>query len=286
MSRPSSFSANKGRADEPAATYPERIVVELNLKAVRPECDRPESPHDNVESQDRSWSEVSQGQGLREVSHYARLRSQLGLLAARIVEEGRVRAAGSKMSKDFAQALRRLANPSLEAEAFLSNCKLVLGAMERTTLITGLFKDLPPFEGFEFIRELRFCVSGDPSGRAEVARIAKAVWRRVVVSRGPKLSCQIASNRDPLSRPILTPLAGSNPPGARHRDNQDENAPPLSLRSEGVARPRERQRRRGKILAVAMAWRGTCRVRQLAESLTQERFLNRQLVLPVSTISQ
>ena len=135
MSRPSSFSANKGRADEPAATYPERIVVEVNLKAVRPECDRPESPHDNVESQDRSWSEVSQGQGLREVSHYARLRSQLGLLAARIVEEGRVRAAGSKMSKDFAQALRRLANPSLEAEAFLSNCKLVHRFLESTHII-------------------------------------------------------------------------------------------------------------------------------------------------------
>src|SRR5271163_4747895 len=99
--------------------------------------------------------------------------------------------------------------------------------------------------------------------------------------------CQIASNRDPLSRPILTPLRGMNPPGARQCDNQDENAPPLSLRSEGVARPRERQRRRAeKILAVAMAWRWTCRVRQLAESLTQERFLNRQLVLPVSTISQ
>jgi hypothetical protein len=60
---------------------------------------------------------------------------------------------------------------------------------------TGLFKDLSPFEGLVFIRELRFCVSGDPSGRAEVTRIAKAVWRRVVVSRGPKLSHASAAHQ-------------------------------------------------------------------------------------------
>jgi len=99
------------------------------------------------------------------------------------------------MSKDFAQALRRLANPSLEAEAFLSNCKLVLLAMDRTTLTSGLYKGLPPFEGLVFLRALRFCVSGDLSGRAEVTRIAEAVWRRVDVSRGPKLSHASASHQ-------------------------------------------------------------------------------------------
>jgi len=207
VSRPSSFSANKGRADEPAATYPERIVVEVNLKAVRPECDRPESPHDNVE--------VRIGRGLKYPKDrgYARFlttlgydRNWAGLLAARIVEEGRVRAAGSRMSKDFAQALRRVANPRLDAEAFLSNCKLVLGAMEGTTLIAGLFKGLPPFEGLVFIRELRFCVSGDLSGRADVIRIARAVWRRVVVSRGPKLSHASASHQYFLES-FLRPVA-------------------------------------------------------------------------------
>src|ERR1700685_3223019 len=69
-------------------------------------------------------------------------------------------------------------------------------------------------------------------------------------------------SRPPFASNIDPPCAGWNPPGARQCDNQDEKAPPLSLRSEGVARPRERQRRRGKILAVAMAWRGTCRVRR------------------------
>src|SRR5277367_6383740 len=88
-------------------------------------------------------------------------------------------------------------------------------------------------------------------------------WINVMMSNRVQSRPPFASNIDP-------PCAGWNPPGARQCDNQDENAPPLSLRSEGVARPRERQRRRAeKILAVAMAWRGTCRVRQLAESLTQ-----------------
>src|ERR1700735_3491090 len=76
-----------------------------------------------------------------------------------------------------------------------------------------------------------------------------------------ELSNRVQS-RPPFASNIDPPCAGWNPPGARECDNQDEKAPPLSLRSEGVARPRERQRRRGKILAVAMAWRGTCRVRR------------------------
>ena len=97
------------------------------------------------------------------------------------------------------------------------------------------------------------------------------------------LRCQIASNRDPLSRPILTPWRHESS-GPRHRDNQDENAPPLSLRIEGVARTKERQRRRAENFP---AWpsRRTCRRRDWRRR-AQERFLNRQLVLPVSTISQ
>jgi hypothetical protein len=92
------------------------------LKGLRPKCDRPESPDDNVE--------VRMGRGLKYPKDrgYARFlttvgydRNWAGLLATRIVEGGRVRAAGSKMGKDFARALRRLANSRLEAEAFLSN---------------------------------------------------------------------------------------------------------------------------------------------------------------------
>jgi DNA replication protein DnaC len=74
-------------------------------------------------------------------------------------------------------------------------------------------------------------------------------------------TCQIASNRDPLSRPIMTPCRHEFS-GPRHRDNQDENAPPLSLRSESVARPEERQRRRAEIFSPSMpARRRTCRRR-------------------------
>src|SRR5271170_8215029 len=72
------------------------------------------------------------------------------------------------------------------------------------------------------------------------------------------LGCQIASNRDPLSRPILTPWRPETS-GPGHRDNQDENAPPVSLRSEGVARTKERHRRRGENFPPAR--RRTCRRR-------------------------
>jgi hypothetical protein len=71
--------------------------------------------------------------------------------------------------------------------------------------------------------------------------------------------CQIASNRDPpFASNIDPPCAGWNPPGASQCDNQDENAPPLSLRSEGVARPRERQRRRAEKF-LPLQWRGAGR---------------------------
>ena len=52
----------------------------------------------------------------------------------------------------------------------------------------GLFEELPRFAGLLFIRALKFCLAGDLSHRVEVSRISKAIWRRVVVPRGPKLT--------------------------------------------------------------------------------------------------
>jgi hypothetical protein len=60
--------------------------------------------------------------------------------------------------------------------------------MDGTELTRGLFDELPRFEGLVFIRVLRFCLAGDLSDRPHVSRIAKAIWRRVAVSRGPKLT--------------------------------------------------------------------------------------------------
>jgi hypothetical protein len=108
--------------------------------------------------------------------------------AAIIVEEGRVRAATSKRSWEFAQALRRLANPRQETKAFLADAKVALEAMGGTEVTQGLFEGLPRLAGLLFIRALRSCLAGDLTDRAEVSRIAKAIWRRVAVSRGPKLT--------------------------------------------------------------------------------------------------
>ncbi len=190
-------------------TVPERVFLEANLRTLRPVCDLPESPNDDVE--------VRIGRGLKHPKDrgYARFLAahgydpnRAGLLAAKIVEEGRVRAATSKLSTEFAQAPHQLANPCLEAEAFLANCRLVRETMDGTALATGLFRELRLFEGLVFIRELRFCLAGDLSGRAEVTRIASAVWRRAVVSRGPKLSHASASHEYFLeSQSIFTPWA-------------------------------------------------------------------------------
>lgn len=165
------------------------------MKTVRPECDRPESPDDDAE--------VRIGRGLKHPKDkgYATFLVTLGydanwagMLAARIVEEGRIRAATSAKRTEFSRALRRLANPRRETEAFVADSRLVLEGMDGTDLTSGLFQDLPLFEGLAFIKELRFCVAGDLSGRAEVVRIAKAVWRRVAVSRGPKLTLASAAH--------------------------------------------------------------------------------------------
>jgi hypothetical protein len=170
-------------------TIPDRAFVEMHLGTVRPECDEPERPSDNAE--------VRIGRGLKypKDKGYGKFletlgydRNWAGMQAAMIVEEGRVRAATAKRNWEFAQALRRLANPRLETEAFLANAKEALEAMDGTYLTQGLFDKLPRFEGLVFIWALRFCLAGDLSDRAEVCRIAKAIWRRVAVSRGPKLT--------------------------------------------------------------------------------------------------
>ena len=81
-----------------------------------------------------------EGQGLGEVSCAARYdRNWAGMLAAMIVEGGRVRVATSQKKTEFAHALRRLANPRLDKEAFLANAKVVLEAMGGTDLARGLF---------------------------------------------------------------------------------------------------------------------------------------------------
>ena len=83
------------------------------------------------------------------------------------------------------------------------------------------------------------------------AQLLPAVAAKIGVSNRVQSRPPFASNIDP-------PCAGWNPPGATQRDNQDENAPPLSLRSEGVARPRERQRRRAEKF-LPLQWRGAGR---------------------------
>ena len=84
---------------ERRTTFPDRAVVEAHLKTVRPECDRPESPDDDAE--------IRIGRGLKHPKDkgYAKFLVTLGydpnyagMLAAMIVEEGRVRAATSKQS--------------------------------------------------------------------------------------------------------------------------------------------------------------------------------------------
>jgi hypothetical protein len=65
---------------------------------------------------------------------------------------------------------------------------MALEAMSRAVLTRDLFDGLPRFYGLVFIRALRSCLAGDLSDRPDVCRIAKAIWRRVAVSRGPKLT--------------------------------------------------------------------------------------------------
>ena len=189
-------------------TIPDRAVVERRLRTVRRECDQPESPDDDAEvrigrglkyPKDKGYGKVLETLGYD--------RNWAGMLAAMIVEEGRVRAATAKRSTEFAQALRRLGNPRLETEAFLANAKMALEAMSGTVLTRGLFDGLPRFDGLLFIRALRFCLAGDLSDRPHVSRIAKAIWRRVAVSRGPKLTHASAAHEYFLESQSIFELA-------------------------------------------------------------------------------
>jgi hypothetical protein len=75
-------------------TIPDRAVVEAQLRTVRPECDQPESPDDDAE--------IRIGRGLKypRDKGYGKFletlgydRNWAGMMAAAIVEEGRVLAA-------------------------------------------------------------------------------------------------------------------------------------------------------------------------------------------------
>ena len=119
---------------------PDRAIVEMQLRTVRPESDLPESPDDNAE--------VRIGRGLKHPKDegYATFlitlgydRNWAGMLAARIVDEGRVRAATAQKKTEFARALRRLANPRLDVKAFLADGQFVLEAMNGTLLTDDLF---------------------------------------------------------------------------------------------------------------------------------------------------
>ena len=116
---------------------------------MRPECDQPESPDDDAEirigrglkyPKDRGYGKVLETLGYD--------RNWAGMLAAMIVEEGRVRAATARKNSEFAQALRRLGNPRLETEAFLAHAKMALEAMSGTVLTRGLFDGLRDSMGF------------------------------------------------------------------------------------------------------------------------------------------
>jgi len=161
----------------------------MHLRSVRPECDLPANPDDDVE--------VRLGRGLKHPKDngYAAFfrtlgcdRHWAGMLAARIVEEGRVRAATSKRSTEFRNTLRRLSDPRRDPKAFVDDAKVALENLEQTELADGLFNELPLFHSLVFIFGLRQCIAGDMSLRSEVVGIAGAVWRRTPVSRGRKLT--------------------------------------------------------------------------------------------------
>ena len=107
---------------------------------VRPECDQPESPDDDAEIRIGRSLKYPKDKGygkFLETLGYDRNRA--GMMAAMILEEGRVRAATAKRNAEFAQALRRLGNSRLETEAFLANAKVALEALNGTVLTRGLF---------------------------------------------------------------------------------------------------------------------------------------------------
>jgi hypothetical protein len=187
--------AGKEGAQIGAVSCPERSFVDMQLQTVRPECDEPPRPDDDAE--------IRLGRGLKHPKNngYAKLFVSVGydpnwagFQAAYVVEQGRIRAATSQKRAAFAKALRQLAKPDLSDEAFRENAKIVDEAMNGTLLLDDSFNDFSLFEDLTFIREIRFCVSGDMAGRAEISRIADAMSRRVAVSRGRKLTVASAAH--------------------------------------------------------------------------------------------
>ena len=111
------------------------------------------------------------------------------MAAAMIVEEGRVRAATAKRNCGVCPGTTT-ARQSAPGDRGVP-CQRQRGPRGHGWDLCRRevsLMELPRFEGLVFIRALRFCLAGDLSDRAEVCRIAKAIWRRVAVSRGPKLT--------------------------------------------------------------------------------------------------
>jgi hypothetical protein len=174
---------------------PERSFVEMQLSMVCRDCDNPPNADDSVRVR------LDRGLKYPKDRGYAKLLVSVGydpnwagFLAASIVEEGRVRAATSQKRAAFANAFRQLARPELSDKKFRENAQIVNDAMNGTLLLGRVFDELPLFQDMVFIREIRFCASGDMTGRAEIARIAKAVWRRVMVLRGRNLTVASAAH--------------------------------------------------------------------------------------------
>ena len=100
----------------------------MHLSVVRPECDRPESPSDDAEVRIGRLKYLKDRGYAKFFAELGYDRNWAGLLAARIVEESRVRVAARRKSGELVQALRRLANPRLDKEVFLANAKVALEA--------------------------------------------------------------------------------------------------------------------------------------------------------------
>jgi len=80
---------------------PDRTIVEMHLSTVRPNVIGRRAGR-RRRSQDRSRPQAPEEQGVREISRGAWLRPQrAGMLAAMIVEEGRVRAATSHQKRNL-----------------------------------------------------------------------------------------------------------------------------------------------------------------------------------------
>src|SRR6185312_1837178 len=131
----SSLTTKSASPQSPPANGQRSLFRAVGMNTVRPECDRPESPYDDAEIRIGRGLKHPKGKGYAKfLAELGYDRNWAGMLAAMIVEEGRVRVATSQKKTEFAHALRRLANPRLDKEAFLANAKVVLDAMSGTHL--------------------------------------------------------------------------------------------------------------------------------------------------------